>query len=358
MPLQISRANLIEKEPEIKLFKDLKLEKLKWLWPNRFPLGKISLIVGDPDRGKSILSLYIAAQVSTGRPWIDSTTSREPGDVLILTTEDDLADTVGPRLKAAAADLSRIHYINAVVEKDKKYNLSNLTRDFDILVKTAQKLHPHLRLIIIDPISGYMEGKNENKNAEVREYLNPLAELARMADLSIIGISHMNKNQLTQSATYRVLGSIAFTAAVRAVWLVHQDPEDEVRRLFVPLKGNLSRDKSGLSYTLMSQQVQTEQGLADSVFCSFSPEPIHIRAEELLAPKTDKRSPKKNSASDWLKEYLKDGPKFSIEIFNVGSQMGFSERTLKRVKSKLGIQSTQTFAPDGGFGKWEWSLLT
>ncbi len=253
--------------------------------------------------------------------------------------------------------MSRIHYINAVIADDKKYNLSNLTRDFDILVKTAQKLHPRLKLIIIDPISGYMEGKNENKNAEVREYLNPLAELARMANLSIIGISHMNKNQLTQSATYRVLGSIAFTAAVRAVWLVHQDPEDEVRRLFVPLKGNLSRDKTGLAYTLMSQQVQTDQGPADSVFCSFSPEPIYIRAEELLAPKTDKRTPKRDSAADWLQEYLKDGPKFSTEIFNVGSQLGHSEKTLKRVKAKLGIQAVKS-SELGMVGRWEWSLLT
>ena len=300
----------------------------------------------------------MAAQVSTGRPWVDSSINRKPGDVLILTTEDDLADTVGPRLKAAGADLNRIHYINAVIDKNKKYNLSNLTRDFDILVKTAQKLNPRLKLIIIDPISGYMEGKNENKNAEVREYLNPLAELARMANLSIVGISHMNKNQLTQSAAYRVLGSIAFTAAVRAVWLVHQDPEDEIRRLFVPLKGNLSRDKSGLSYTLMSQQVQTDQGLADSVFCSFSPEPIHIRAEELLAPKTDKRAPKKESASEWLQNYLKDGPKPAIEIYNAGNDAGHSKRTLERVKSKLGIQAVRNFEPHGGVGKWEWSLLT
>ena len=348
------------KEPEVLCFNDLKLEKLKWLWPNRIPLGKISLIVGDPDRGKSILSLYMAAQVTTGRPWADSMSNREPGDVLILTTEDDLADTVGPRLKAAGADMKRIHYINCVVASDgKKSNLCNLTRDFDVLIKTVMKLGPNLKLIIIDPISGYMEGKNENKNAEVREYLNPLAELARSLDIAIIGISHMNKNQLTQSASYRVLGSIAFTAAVRAVWLVHQDPEDEIRRLFVPLKGNLSKSKTGLAYTIMTAQVQTEQGLAGHAYCCFSPEEITIRADELLAPKPpkSKQTPKQDLASEWLQEYLADGPKSATEIINVGSQMGFSQRTLERAKSKLGIQAIKT-SEVGGVGKWEWSLLS
>ncbi len=348
-----------KKRPIVKCFKDLKLEKLFWLWPNVIPLSKISLIVGDPDKGKSILSLHMAAQVTTGRPWPNSTITREPGDVLILTNEDHLADTVGPRLKAAGADMNRIHYIDAVIEEnDKIRGLHNITKDFNMLVETVKSLHPWLKLIIIDSISGYMEGKNENKNAEVREYLTPLAELATFAKLALVGISHLNKNQMTQTSAYRILGSIAFTAVARAVWLVQQDPENETRRLFVPLKGNLSRDKTGLAYTIMTQQVQTAQGLVGHAYCSFFPETIYTTADELLTPKTEKRSPKKDSASDWLREYLKDGPKLSIEIFNVGSQMGYSQRTLERVKSKLGIQAVQSFDADEEKGKWEWSLLS
>jgi len=348
-------SNPTEKKPDIKLFKDLKLERLKWLWPNRIPLGKISLLVGDPGIGKSFLSLYIAAQVSTGRPWIDSTKSTKPASVVILTAEDDLADTVGVRLKAAGADLNKIHYIDAIVTPESRRGLYNLTEDMDILIKTIQAL-PDVKLVIIDPITAYMQGKNENKNAEVREYLNPLTELARVADISILGISHFNKNQTTQTSAYRVLGSIGFTAAVRAVWLVHQDPEDEVKRLFIPLKGNLSKSPTGLSYTFTSTSVQTETGLADSAYCSFSSDIIYITAEELMAPK-ERKSPKRDAAAEWLQNYLKDGPKFANDIYNIGSQVGFSERTLKRVKSKLGIQATRS-SGFGENGKWEWSLLS
>lgn len=349
-------SNPAEKKPDIKLFKDLKLERLKWLWPNRIPLGKISLLVGDPGIGKSFLSLYIAAQVSTGRPWIDSTRSTKPASVVILTAEDDLADTVGVRLKAAGANLDKIHYIDAIVTPESRRGLYNLTKDVDILIKTLQVL-PDVKLVIIDPITAYMEGKNENKNAEVREYLNPLTELARVADISILGISHFNKNQMTQAAAYRVLGSIGFTAAVRAVWLVHQDPEDEIKRLFVPLKGNLSKNPTGLSFTFTSTTVPTETGLADSAYCSFSSDIVYLTAEQLMAPR-EKKSPKKDAAAEWLQDYLKDGPKFANEIFNVGSQMGFSQRTLERVKSKLAVQSVKSFESDGLTGKWEWSLLT
>jgi len=346
------------KKPEPHPIKELKMEKLSWLWPNRIPLGKISLIVGDPGKGKSLLSLYIAAQVSTGRPWIDTSTPRTPASVLILTAEDDLSDTVGPRLMAAQADLAKICSLSSYTDEiGKRHGLYNLTRDLDVLIQTVKDM-PDLKLVIIDPISAYMEGKNENKNAEVREYLTPLADLARNADIAIIGITHLNKNQMTQTANYRVLGSIAFTAAVRAVWLVHQDPENEIGRLFVPSKGNLSKNPTGLSFTIMSTSIPTfDGGTADAPYCAFSPETIHTSAEELLAPiKFEKRSPKKDAATEWLQEYLSDGPKPANEIFNVGLQMGFSKRTLERIKSKLGIQSTKIGGIGGGDGKWEWAL--
>ena len=353
---------MIEEEPEILWFEDVKLKRLKWLWPNRIPLGKLSLIVGDPEVGKSFLTLYMAAQVSTGRPWADVPNPEPPGSVIILTTEDDIADTVGVRLKAAGADMSKICTIKSIKSGEKRRGLHNLVKDFDILLKTVRDIYrsdrPNVRLIIIDPLPGYMEGKSENKNAEVREYLNPLADLATQASIAIVGISHLNKNQMTQTAAYRVLGSIGFTATVRAVWLVHKDPEDETRRLFVPSKGNLSRKPTGLSYTFINTPVKTDEGMVDMAYCAFSSDAIHLTAEQLLAPPTEKKSPKKDSASDWLQSYLKDGPKPATEILNVGSQMGFSRRTLERLKSNLGIQAIKTYNQEKGTSYWEWSLLT
>ena len=88
---------------------------LEWLWPNRIPLGKVTLLVGDPDVGKSLLALDIAARVSAGIPWPDRHQQpNNPGTVILLATEDDLADTVHPRLTAASADLNRITAVTSV----------------------------------------------------------------------------------------------------------------------------------------------------------------------------------------------------------------------------------------------------
>ena len=42
-----------------------KMEAIDWLWPNRFALGKLGLIVGLPEEGKGQLLCYIAAQVTS-----------------------------------------------------------------------------------------------------------------------------------------------------------------------------------------------------------------------------------------------------------------------------------------------------
>jgi hypothetical protein len=304
----------------------------------------------------------MAAQVSTGRPWIDIGKPQPKGSILILSSEDVNSLVIAPRLKAAQADMNRVHFIDAVVDGDRKYNISNLTEDFNLLVKATMRI-PNIKLIIIDPITGFMSGKNENRNAEVREYLNPLAQLAQTSKAAVLGITHFNKNQMTQSASNRILGSIGFTAAVRAVHIVAKDPNDDDIRLFLPLKCNLSRHAPGLSYKLIQTQVPAENNRVSSVsYCAFTMDRVKITASEILAPtvaiKKKKTPPEKSEIEEWLTDYLSSGPKKSSEVINVGLQMGFSERSIQRYKGKLGIQAVKTYDPQTGKHFWEWSLLT
>jgi len=80
---------------------DVVPEHLRWLWPGRLPVGKLVLLDGDPGTGKSTIAVDWAARVSTGGRWPDGS-SCPKGDVLVLSAEDGLADTVRPRLDAAA----------------------------------------------------------------------------------------------------------------------------------------------------------------------------------------------------------------------------------------------------------------
>ena len=81
---------------------DVQPERVSWLWPGRIPAGKLVTLDGDPSLGKSTLSLAFAAIVTTGGTWPDNSPCNFPGDVILLSAEDGLADTVRPRLDPAS----------------------------------------------------------------------------------------------------------------------------------------------------------------------------------------------------------------------------------------------------------------
>lgn len=88
---------------------DVKPERVSWLWPGRLPLGKLVTLDGDPGKGKSTLALTFGAIVTTSGVWPDRTRCEYPGDVILMSAEDGLADTVRPRLDAAGGDRTRVH---------------------------------------------------------------------------------------------------------------------------------------------------------------------------------------------------------------------------------------------------------
>src|SRR5215472_17839600 len=70
------------------------------------------MLAGHPGLGKSQLALDFATTVTAASTWPDGTRA-ERGAVIILSAEDDPADTIRPRLETAGADLRRCHIIEA-----------------------------------------------------------------------------------------------------------------------------------------------------------------------------------------------------------------------------------------------------
>ena len=58
-------------EADLLLARQMKRQPIEWLWHQRIPIGKVTLLVGDPGQGKSLIALDLAARVSTGATWPD-----------------------------------------------------------------------------------------------------------------------------------------------------------------------------------------------------------------------------------------------------------------------------------------------
>jgi hypothetical protein len=55
-----------EPELEVRCMSDVEMKPVRWLWYRRIALGKLTVIAGNPGLGKSQITAFLAAMVSTG----------------------------------------------------------------------------------------------------------------------------------------------------------------------------------------------------------------------------------------------------------------------------------------------------
>jgi hypothetical protein len=327
---------------------DIEARPLTWLWHPRIPSGKLTTVNGDPGLGKSLLTGDIAARVSTGAGWPDDPSSpTEAGSVVIVSAEDDAADTIRPRLEAAGADLNRVHVLEGIQGYGSTKTITkrhfSLQRDLPAIDAMLKKL-TDVKAIILDPITAYLDQVDSHKNAEVRGVLAPLAELAQRHNIAIIGVNHLNKG--SGPALHRSMGSVAFVAAVRAAWLVARDKDDADRRLLLPLKNNLAPDQGGLAYRIVAND-------AGVPHLAWEKAAVNVTADDALRP-DDQGDSEKAGAIEFLQQQLVAGPIESTVIEERAKAGGLKSRTLQRAKKALKVRSFRE-----GFGQgavWKWVL--
>lgn len=332
------------------LASEVQQRPVSWLWPGVIARGKLVMIAGEPGLGKSQLTASLASIVSSGGSWPVSTEICDPGGALILSAEDDIADTIVPRLAAAGADLDRCRILKPDINPgDRLGALCDFRLDRDVPRLEAHLERQPASLVIIDPISAYLGQVNSHNNAEVRGLLAPLSELASRYRSAIVCITHLNKGG-GDSAMARVTGSGAFVAAARAAYMVVKDDEDDSRRLFLPLKNNIGDDKLGYSFTV--EPVTLDSGISTSriqwadVFSEKSVDDVMAGNRGAGGELAD--------ACDWLCSELSGGPVHSSRIKTIAKQAMISEATLRRAKTKLGVK---TYKERGNMqGQWSWCM--
>ncbi len=336
----------------IRKFSEIERRKVEWLWPNRIPMGKISIIAGNPTAGKSWLTIDLAARISRGIPWPDCQGIPNPaGSVLMLGCEDGAEDTIGPRLDWAGADSEKVEHFEGIEKPGKGKLLDMFSLGHDIgLLEDGLKQRPDTRCVVIDPISAYMGGQiDTHKDADVRAVLSPLAAMAERCNVAVVLVMHFKKAP-TATAIHRVGGSIGFTGQSRATWILTRDPDDENRRLLLLGKNNLAADAGGMAFRIQ------DAGFGDnSAVIHWEDGPVEISADEALAEQDPRARRVSDDVEAWLRATLKDGPRPEADLRDEASGERFSWATVKRVKRRLGIRSYKMPGEPRAPWAWEWN---
>ena len=309
---------------------------VRWLWHDRIPFAKLSILGGAPGLGKSYIATYLAGAVSRGAPLPgDPRPGTDPGAVLIVSFEDDPEDTIRPRLDLVGADLHRIDIIEGVDDGGRRRAIGP---DDVALIGEHAEQRGDVQLVIVDPVSAFVgAGVDEHRGNEIRGALEDLRVLAQVHGFAVVLVMHTRKAG-ADTALNRLAGSQAYGALVRSALMVAPVADDEDgRSALAHVKHNLAAKQPTLAYTVGADGV-TWLG------------EIEIDEDEVAGNGDDPQRTGREEAVAFLRDLLADGPVAAKDVRDQAEDAGIAARTLDRAKRNLGVIS----ARDGS--RWSWSL--
>jgi hypothetical protein len=333
---------------------------ISWFWPGRFALGKLGLIGGLPDKGKGLISADIIARSTTAAEWPCNEGKAPLGNVIWFTAEDDIEDTVIPRLVAASADLDRVEIVGMAKNADGTPRMFNLATDLPLLRSKIDQVG-NVALVIIDPVSAYLGvGKvNNSSTTDVRGVLAPLTKLAEKKKISIIGIMHFNKKADVTNAMLRIADSLAYVAAARHVYVVVDDADNDKARLFVKAKNNLAPDKNALRFMVGGRLVGNDPESGAEIWAPhvlWDSQTVEVTATEAMEAADGGGSARARlkEAEEFLQSRLANGPVPQKQLEAEARANCISVSTLRRAKKAICVEAKKE---SGSFDKpWLWEL--
>lgn len=243
---------------------DFQAPDRKWLIENWLPLGRIGLLTGEGEKGKSLLALQLATTMAAGGGFwlghgVKGTMPAVSEGVAVIANWEDEADEARRRLNwlenADRADGQTTPLAERVGE-----NLRYLEMAQAGPVWTADGLSPigrqlrdyceehETRLLVLDPlINAY--GATENANEEAAHFMADWGGWAQEATCTVLLCHHppkADRKDRQEGADHGFRGASAFFAEARFYWQLTDKKESDEPAITVlrRRKGNYAHPKA------------------------------------------------------------------------------------------------------------------
>ena len=315
-------------------FSQIKREDIVWFWDPYIPLGRLTMLGGDPGAGKSFITTAIAAALSRGDSLPGEPEGvRGPTVTLMLNAEDDPADTLRPRLENLHADMTKIWLSteDIILDADGFETIREMVADTDA------------KLLIIDPIVAFLGPKvNMNNANEVRHIMKGLALMAKKLNIAIVVVRHNRKapaGAAAGKAIYAGNGSIDFTAATRSELAVTEGKNGV--KFMNHIKTNSGRRGPSIQYSIEAMADGSGLFRWGEFVVMMSGQPAGL----------SKKFKGESEVQAWLFDLLRQHPDglAAKSIFEMGKMKNYSQTKLEHVKKGVAVSERMA-------GEWVWKL--
>lgn len=360
-----------------------------WLWPNRIPMGELTILAGYPASGKTAVALDIAARVSLG-----GNTPDQPGaafvraPVVIAAPLKNPRSSLLPRLRDLGADLSVIYHadlhaplhladfseddhiesLDIVFEAERRYK-----RHYDRYEKPAALIAPD------EPPPPPPKPREPPRGPSLRVAVNRLANFVARGSAALVVVDQIEHLALVHNARFPVvagmLNSLAASTGAAVLALAHNPAHslNAAARYMQPRLG-----MAGTVFTIAlvgSDRARFLVPLSPPMHDALPPIPFNFHDAPPIAwrePVTPQRltalstpKPQKSRRTDmvayacrFLADALAGGPKPVAELNRRAARLGISQYHLKRARTACKVKYTRVCPPGGprGSGYWLYSL--
>jgi len=220
-------------------FSQIETKRVEYLLPGLIPKEQTTILIGEEGVGKGLYCSYLIAQLTSGD---------EPKNILLISSEDHPESVIKSRLQVAGAADSLVFL--TVKDPETLTGVPTFPKDLPTVEKFIQKLA--IDVVVIDPWLSVVSGNIQIKDTQqARAALDPLNALARNTGVSIILVTHTNR-QVGTSTRNMYGATVALRQASRFCLMAVADP-NESDILYVGVeKSNLSEKSPAVKFRKVS----------------------------------------------------------------------------------------------------------
>jgi putative DNA primase/helicase len=291
------------------------------------PRGEATWFEGQTKTGKTMVAIDIIARVTNGLRFVNGEPI-EPGNVAIITCEDDPARGIIPRLIVAGANLERVFMVTALEQGEER----QVAFFQDVEGIERQLRERNVALVFVDGAFGFLNVRDATSYTEAYGVMLPFVGMVRRLNVGTLIVRHLRKASGT--ALERGMGSAGYGALARSTLTVAVDHHNKEQRIFAHAGCNVG--PIGDSYTFTIEPAEIE-GFKRSVGRAVWGKQIDITADEAVGESSIDDDADRSLAEEFLFSTLREAMPAS-EVYAKSKEQGVSVRTLRRAAKKVGIR--------------------